>query len=87
MTGKPDTKRALAKTAIIALVIAAAILVAVTSVDEQALTHLKHTLSLWTIIALVVIVNLVSAAVLLLLYAAYRWVRSDLPSPPEEDEF
>ena len=55
------------------------------AVDNTAINQLKFDLSLWTVIVLVLIINLVSAGCLIILYAAYRWVRQDLKPPRSED--
>jgi hypothetical protein len=55
------------------------------TLDHSALDHLKFELSLWTMIALVLITNLVSFACFIVLYAAYNWVRCDLKPPRAED--
>lgn len=78
-------KRACAKIALIALLIAALLAVLLMIVDKQVLDSLKHSLSLWTIVALVLIINLVSFVSFMVLYAAYRWVRRDL-KPRRDDE-
>lgn len=55
------------------------------SIDQAALNQLKFDLSLWTVIALVIIINLISATSFIILYAAYLWVRCDLKPPRSED--
>lgn len=47
-------------------------------ISGQALDELKHSLSLWTIIALVVVINLVGFICFLVLFAVYQWIRGDL---------
>lgn len=73
-----NKKRACMKMAVVAVAIIAALAALVLLLDGQALDELKHSLSLWTIVALVVVINLVSFVCFIVLYAAYRWVRRDL---------
>ena len=62
------------------IIIAAALVIAglVWSIDDQALDNLKHRLSLWTLIALLLIINLVSFISFLVMYMAWKWVRIEL---------
>lgn len=55
-------------------------------VDTQAISEIKYNFSLWTIIALVIIINLVSGLCFLAMYMAYRWVQRDI-KPSRDDEF
>jgi amino acid transporter len=80
-----NKKRACVKIAVVAVAVIAALSALALLLDGQALDELKHTLSLWTIVALVVIINLVSFVCFVVLYAAYRWVRRDL-KPPRDAE-
>lgn len=79
-------KRACVKIAVVvaAIMLVLAAMVAVVH-DGQVLDELKHSLSLWTIVALVVIINLVSFLCFVVLYAAYRWVRRDLKPRRDDD--
>ena len=54
--------------------------VLVLTINDQALDELKFNLGLWTIIALVLIINLVSFVSFLVMYIIYRWVKNDLES-------
>lgn len=65
----------------LACIIITAILVTaglILSIDDQALDNLKHRLSLWTLIALLLIINLVSFVSFLVMYLAWKWVCIDL---------
>ena len=53
-------------------------------VTDEALAQLKHNLSLWSIIALVVIINLVSFLCFLFFFYAYRWIRRDLKTKKQD---
>ena len=64
--------------------------VLVLTINDQALDELKFNLGLWTIIALVLIINLVSFVSFLVMYMIYRWVKKDLElndiqNPDDED--
>ncbi len=52
--------------------------------SDQMIDELKHSFSVWTIITLILIVNLVSFVCVIVMFAAYRWVRGDLR--PRRDE-
>ena len=54
------------------------------SIDDQALDNLKYRLSLWTLIALLLIINLVSFVSFLVMYMAWKWVRIEL-KPDKSD--
>lgn len=62
------------------IIVTAAFVIAglVWSIDDQALDNLKHRLSLWTLIALLLIINVVSFVSFLVMYTAWKWVRNDL---------
>jgi uncharacterized BrkB/YihY/UPF0761 family membrane protein len=77
--------RACAKMAVVAFGVIVVLALMIGLLNEQMLDELKHTLSLWIIVALVVIINLVSFLCFVVLYAAYRWVRRDL-KPGRDDE-
>lgn len=54
--------------------------------DSQTLDEIKYNFSLWMIIVLVVMINLVSGLCFLLGYLAYQWVRRDFkPSSKDPD--
>lgn len=84
-TSNYNPRRALAKTGFI--IVTAILIIAALAyfVNEQALDELKHNLSLWSLIALVIIINLVSFICFIVLYAAYRWVKGDLKAPEKAD--
>ena len=83
--GCVNKKRACAKMAVVVLGIVLVLAVAAALIDRPMLDEIKHTLSLRTIVALVIIINLVSGVCLLGLYAAYRWVRRDLKPRRDDD--
>jgi len=73
----------------IALIVAALLVLAgllALTIDSQALDQLKLDLSLWSLIAVVLIINIVSFAIFITLFFAYQWVRCDLKNPRIEDE-
>lgn len=50
----------------------------VLSLSNDVLDELKFNLSLWTIIALVFIINIVSFLCFLVMYLAYQWIKHDM---------
>lgn len=80
-----NPKRALLKIAAIVGILLLIVGLLSLSIDQAALNQLKFDLSVWTVIALVLIINLISAASFIVLYAAYLWVRCDLKPPRSED--
>lgn len=83
--GECNRFRAILKTIFVLAGVAAAVTALSCFVDGQALNVLKHSLSLWSIIALVVIINLVSFGCFVVLYAAWQWVRCDLKPRAADD--
>ena len=79
-----NRKRACAKMAAVSVLVVAVLAALIWLVNDRMLDELKHTLSLWTIVALVLIINLVSFVCFVVLYAAYRWVRRDLKPRPDD---
>ena len=77
--------RALFKMATILLGLLAVAGFLLLTIDESVLDQLKFNLSLGTLIALVVVINLISFIFFIILYAAYQWVRRDLKAPRSED--
>lgn len=54
--------------------------------DSQTLDEIKYNFSLWMIIVLVVMINLISGLCFLLGYLAYQWVKRDFkPSSRDPD--
>lgn len=54
-------------------------------VNEKVLDELKFSLSLWTIIGVVLIINIVSFISFLCMYAAYRWIKKDFDDKNDID--
>lgn len=77
-------KRACVKMAAVLLAIIAAVAVLSQFITVDAIDTLKHSLSLWSIIALVIIINLVAFGCFIVLYFAYQWIRCDLKPPPKD---
>lgn len=85
----PTTTRPLRAGAKIAVIVAGLLLLAgllAMTIDSDALDRLKYDLSLWSLIAAVLVINIVSFALLMVLFFAYQWVRCDLKTPRIEDE-
>lgn len=82
----PHPRRAIVKMIIVLALAVGALAALIFSIDDQVLDQLKHSLSIGTIIALVLLINIVSFVAFILLYAAYQWVRCDLKPGAREDE-
>lgn len=67
--------------ALVAMILAALIW----GLDERALDNLKYNLDFWTIMILLLIINLVSFLCFIIMYACYRWVKKDL-SPEDHNQ-
>lgn len=73
-----NRKRACVKATAVLLAVVLAVAGLSQLITPDAIDVLKHSLSLWSIIALVVIINLVSFGCFIVLYIAYRWIRCDI---------
>lgn len=83
---QPNPRRAGCK---IAIIVAGLLLLAFAlgySIDDPGLSRLKFNLSIWSMIVIVLIINILSCVCFLILYVAYQWVRCDLKAPRAEDE-
>jgi hypothetical protein len=76
-------RRALPKIAVLLMVGLGLCAAFVFSLDDAMLASIKQSLSMWSVLVLVVAINMVSAAVLLALYMAWCWVRCDLKKESE----
>lgn len=76
-----NRRRALGKASVVLAAIAAAVAGLSQLITTDTIDVLKHSLSLWSIVALVVIINLVSFSCFIVLFFAYRWIRCDLKPP------
>lgn len=81
-----NRRRALGKAAVVLLAIVLAVAGLSQLITTDTIDILKHSLSLWSIVALVVIINLVSFACFIVLFFAYQWIRCDLKPPRDEPE-
>lgn len=77
--------RAFCKACCVAAVIALVFAGLSFSINDSALDQIKFDLSLWSLIALVLIINFASLLAFGALYLAYRWMRTDLKPPRVED--
>ena len=70
---------------IIILLAVCAVIVGVLTqfIDEQSIDALKHNMSVWTIITLVIVINLVSFMCFTVMYFAYRWIKKDFKNKPD----
>jgi NADH:ubiquinone oxidoreductase subunit 6 (subunit J) len=55
-------------------------------INGQAAEELKHNFSLWTIVALVIAINLVSFVSFIFMYAAFRWIKRDFSQQVNKDD-
>ena len=89
---KPDSenacvnkKKACLKLLAIAAVTVVLIFLFGSFIDEETISGIKDNFSLWTIIALVIVINLVSFLCFIAMFAAYKWVQADLKPQDERD--
>jgi cytochrome bd-type quinol oxidase subunit 2 len=80
----PHRARAALKAAMVAAIVLVVLIGALAIVDADAVYNLKRRLSLWLILAIVVIIDLLSFIVFALLFAAYKWIKRDL-DPATDD--
>lgn len=80
-----NRKRALIKIGVVLFTIVLIVAGLSHFVSAQALDELKHSLSLWTMISLVLIINLVTLGSFIVLFAAYQWIRCDLKPQKSRD--
>ena len=80
-----DTKRTCFKLGIVLAAALFMLAVLILAIDNQIFDELKFNLSLWTIIMLVLIINIVSFVCFIFMYAAYRWIKSDTPQKISEE--
>ena len=81
---RPNPKRAYTKIAVVAATLGVLLGALITFVDRESFQDLRHHLTLWLVLAIVVIVNLTSFLLFTLFWAIYRWIKNDL-EPPQED--
>lgn len=82
----PSKKRGCLKILLLLSVCAAIVGILSQHIDDQALDVLKHNLSVWTIIILVIVINLVSFMCFTVMYFAYRWISKDFKKKPDATE-
>jgi thiosulfate reductase cytochrome b subunit len=81
----PNTTRGCCKIAVVFILAALLLTGLLYLVDAQAVDELKHTLSVWTIVALVIIINLVSFLCFIILHFAWKWAQSDFKASNKND--
>ncbi len=79
-----NRKRAALKALIVLAAVAFIIFVLSHFITSQELNALKHDLSLWTVITLVIIINLVSFGCFVAMFVAWQWIRCDFKSPRDD---
>lgn len=78
-----NRRRAAIKALLVIAGVTAVLLALLTFVSRDEIEALKFTLDVWTLVALVLIINLAGILVGALMFAAWKWVKADLD--PEED--
>ncbi len=79
-----NKRRAYLKIAAIGAVLGVILGALIAFVDHETLNGLRHHLTLFLIVAIVVIVNLTSFLLFILFFAIYQWIRRDFE--PSTDE-
>ena len=59
--------------------------VLISLVSDQVLDELKFSLSLWLIIAVVLIINIISVLSFIVMYSIYRWIKQDFDPEDRQD--
>ena len=81
---QPNPKRAYTKIACVAAFLGIALGVLITLIDRETFHDLRHHLTLWLIIGIVVIINITSFLLFTLFWGLYRWIRRDFDPSVEE---
>lgn len=53
------------------------------SLDAQSLDVLRHNLSIWTIISLILLINVVSFMCFTIMYGVFKWIKKDFAAPDD----
>lgn len=77
--------RLLGKLAIIFAVCLLLLFVLLGVFSERALDEIKHALSLWTLVSLVIFINLISFLCFIVMFSAWRWIQRDIKPPKDKD--
>lgn len=80
-----NRKKALLKTAFVAGIAVFILVCLLTGFTDHHLDHLKHSLNLGSIVALVIVINIVTFLCLIVMFVAYRWIKKDLDLDKKED--
>jgi uncharacterized BrkB/YihY/UPF0761 family membrane protein len=80
----PHRGRAYWKIVGVALVLGLLLALLVTFVSHQSVNDLRHHLTLWLVVGIVAIINIVSFLMFTLFWMIYRWIKQDL-DPEDED--
>jgi cation transporter-like permease len=81
----PDRRRGYRKIAAVVALLLAVLAALIVFINEQTVNGLRHHLTLWLIIAIVMMINITSFLVLAALLAAYKWIKRDLDPDDEGD--
>jgi cation transporter-like permease len=74
----PNRRRAYRKMAAVAALLIAILVALIIFANQQTVNGLRHHLTLWLIIAIVMIANISSFLILAAMLAAYKWIKRDL---------
>jgi uncharacterized membrane protein YozB (DUF420 family) len=80
----PNPRRAAAKFALVVAIVAGVVVLLLMFVRRRAVDGLVNHLTLGLLVALIVLVNLISCLVIMIMFAAWRWIKRDL-RPLEDD--
>lgn len=81
-----NKKRACAKLLLVSGCVLAALALLIYILGGPAVGELKNNFSVWTIVTLVIVINLVSFLCFIVLYTAWKWIRQDLETGKSRDE-
>ena len=80
----PDRARGWRKLIAVSVLIGSLLAALVGFVSHETVSGLRHHLTLWLILAIVMIINITSFVIFALLLAAYKWIRRDFVAETED---
>jgi hypothetical protein len=80
----PNPRRAVGKMAVVGGIIAIIVALLLIFVRQRAMDGLVNHLSVSLLVALIVLVNLISCLVVMIMFAAWRWIKCDLSGRDED---
>jgi hypothetical protein len=76
--------RAYCKIAAVAAALGILLGVVITFLSREMLNDLRHHLTLWLVLAMAAVINILAFALFGIFWAIYRWIKRDL-EPPEDE--